>query len=83
MWCHLNGLQAPGANRISHFRHQRWLRTATAGVHEQAPPVALVTSEDGAQEGIAFEHQPLLPSLSWECTRPAAAIAKVQGEIQK
>ena len=45
------------------------------GVHEQAPPVVPITSE----EGIAIKHKLLLLSLPWELTHPAAATAKCAG----
>ena len=46
------------------------------GVYEQAPPVDPVTSELGTKEDTATDYHPLLLSLSWEHTRPAAAVAK-------
>ena len=42
------------------------------GVPEQAPPVVLITSEEGA----AIKHKLLLLSLPWELMHPAAATAK-------
>ena len=46
------------------------------GIHEQALPVAPITSE----EGIPIEHYLLLLLLPCELTYPAAATAKCFGE---
>ena len=73
--CLLHGLQVAGANSvISNFKGR--CGPPPLGVLEQAPPTASVTSEVGPEEGTATEYQPLLPSLPWEHTWPAAASAK-------
>ena len=68
-------LQAVGANHDSRGGHGLPL----LGVHEQAPPVAPVTSEVSTEERIATEHNLSLLSLPWECTHPIAATAKCSG----
>ena len=49
------------------------------GVWDGAPPVAQVTSEVGKEEGTETKNHPLLLSLPWECTCPAAATTKCSG----
>ena len=47
---------------------------AHAMVYEQSPPEAPITSEV-SKEDTATEHHPLMLSLPWESTGPAAATA--------
>ena len=79
MWHLLHDLQAVGTNHRSHLRHQRGPWPTASRACEQAPPVAPVTAEVGKEEGSAAEHHPLLLSLPWKHTIPAAASAKCSG----
>ena len=70
MWHLLNVLQAMGTNHSSH------LCGAWLGVCEQAPPGPQshhLPLEVGKEEGTATRNHPLLLSLPWEHTGPAAA----------
>ena len=75
----LHGLQVVGANTTVITDSRGGCGPPPLGVCEQVPPEAQVTSESGIEEGSATEHHPLLLSLPWECTRPAAATAKPSG----
>ena len=48
-------------------------------VHEQSPPVVLVTSGDSTEKGTVTKHHLLLLSCHWECICPAVASAKGSG----
>ena len=67
-WSLLPALQVVGTNHSSHFRNQRevWPATTGGGVScENAPPVALVTSDIGKKEGTATKHHLLLILSPW------------------
>ena len=71
----LHGLQVAEQTTSVNSDSRGWHGLSPLGVHEQASPVAPVTSEVVTQEGSAIEHHLLLLSFPLECTHCAADTA--------